>query len=234
MEQHPTGPESAVSPELEKPTPEQEEQALGFIRQWRLFVQRGDKPSARKALEEAVAIAPGSLDVIEAQVQDLLARSQSSKAKSLLKDGLLLYPGNAKLETRLAELLFNLDVVENAGENLSDFEKASQGRIAAWASVFVPGLGQMITGRIPLGIGVLAVFVICWILITSIPDGLRGLFSLVGLGGASPTTFNGAVVLPLFIATATHLFSIADASHHAKKLSRVKIEHPLPPVDKDF
>lgn len=228
MDEHAPGPEPA------KLDPQAIERAEALLRQARVLRMRGDREGAGKLLEQAVAEAPGSIPVLEAQGDDLLARRQLSKARDVFAAALKLDPKNAEVERKYAEIVLQIAEADLPMElRSSTLEEVAASKTGAVLSVFVPGLGQVVMGQRNLGIGLMAGWALGWLWAVMVPNGLLGLSGIVGLSRTAPPP-NPMVFVPLFIAVGCHVWAISDAASRAKRLETRKIDRPRPPVDKDF
>jgi len=217
---------------MEKPTPEQQEKAEQLLRQMSVFRLRDNKELADKALQEAAAIAPGSVEVILAMHEDLMARKQFAKAEQLLSEAVQIYPIHPQIEGLYGEAVLRK---LGAGDPLSFSDKAEFTKSASLLSGLLPGAGQIVMGELTTGITMAGIFVTSMVWAFLIPNGLSGLMGVVGIGKTRATEFNGLVLLPLFCALAAYVWSVTDASSRSKRAVKVvKKEHPVPPVDRPF
>ncbi len=247
MDRDEAGPEPAVTPAepateattapdvepFELPSHQQIDQAEKELQGYMVLKRRGSDAAATKALDEAQRLAPGYAQVILMVAKDLVERGQRRKANDLLKRGLATHPKNPDIERLYAETVLALSP-HNALEDLTSVEVMARGKVAAILTVLVPGLGQIVTGRVKLGLGFLVVWGVCWIWAFLIPNGLTGLASVMGLNRGSALDFNATVLLPLFFAMGAHFSAIADSTVYAKRFKPRTIERPVPPVDKPF
>lgn len=217
------------------PSPEALERAERLIREARLLKMRGNKTSAGKLLEEALEIAPGSAAILEAVADDLVERRQIRAAMEIYKRAMRIDPQSASIERKYAECVLgtarSLDFPSPGAEGLDQ----ASGKIALLLSLFVPGLGQIVTGATGLGVGLLVGWLAGWGIAWLIPGGMQGVLGLFGVRGHGPTPeFNGVVLFPLLLAAICHIWAIFDAAGKANRYQRRPIERPVPPVDKDF
>jgi TM2 domain-containing membrane protein YozV len=218
---------------LEPPTPEQEERAEEILRRANLTRVRGDREGASKLIEEAVAVAPGSSRVLEAQADDFVDRRQLAKARDTYKAAVAADPGNVSAERKLGETVLALQLASDPASILGGVQDESyaSGRAAALLSFLVPGLGQFVTGQTTKGVSFFAAWLVgvVWAILT--PNGLSGIPTMFGRAGQPPAPI---VFVPLLIAMVAWVASIGDANASAKSRPARKPERPVPPVDKPF
>lgn len=238
MDEHAAGPQPGRlegQPLPEPPTPENLARAEGLVRQARLARQRSDPGLAQKLLDEAVDLAPGSSLVQEALGDDLAERRQTSKARDAYHLAVRLDATNTSAERKYAEAVLKLSLPPDIGVALGGVESYASGRIATLLSAFVPGLGQLVTGKIAKGAAMLSGWVLAWVGLWITPDGIAGILGLFGSGQRErQVDFNPAVLAPIVLGAFCYLWSLYDAGGNAKRTPRPVIEHPVPPVDKPF
>lgn len=230
--------ESEVGAEVESPEghppldPEAQARAEGLVRQARLAQQRGQSDLVRKLLEEAESVCPDAELVIEAVGDDLVARSQFARAKTVFDRGRKRWPDNKTLERKYGEMVLKVDLKIDPFTASSDFETVASARNAVFYSLFFPGVGQIVMGQQILGGSMLAVWVLGWVITLTTPNGLGGLLQVMfGRSG----DLNPQVLVGLAMIMFAHLWSVADASARSKRLQpRKTIDRPAPPVDKPF
>jgi tetratricopeptide (TPR) repeat protein len=218
------------------PTPEQVEKAERLIRESRLQKIRGNKSVAGKLLEEALEVAPGSVTVMEAVADDLMDRRQTKAAMEIYKRAMGIDPKNVSVERKYAECVLGAARYADpfSVTQASELDAAS-GRTAVILSLILPGLGQMVTGRVSLGVGLMAGWLGGWGIAWLIPNGMKGLFTMVNIKTRGEhADFNVAVLFPLAIAAICHLWAIYEAASRAGTRKQLKIDRPVPPVNKDF
>lgn len=214
-----------MSEPLQKPTDSESEAASGHLRNYVVLKRRGDKAGATQALEAAISVAPGNTEVLEHQAHDLLERGQSKAARELLKRALELHPAHPVLENLYGELVLKSVEVSDLFSLQSDYEVMSRRKIGAWLSFFVPGSGQIVAGSFALGVAMLVIFVLAIVWAISVPNGLSKF---------GQSSFNGTVLIPIFIGLFTWIVSIVEAASASKNITTKTIDHPVPPIDKDF
>lgn len=236
MERDAPGSEPAEVTLPPAPSDADRERAELLLRNARVAAQRGQKEIAEKLIDEALGLAPGSAEVQGALAESLVARKQLRKARDTYRLAMQLDPKNPEWERRYGELVLEIELPPDLRTlgGRSDAEVAASGKTAALLSVFVPGLGQIVTGQVAKGAAMLGLVVLGWVWATSVPNGLSGLGSLLGASRGNAAEFNGIVLLPLFIAIGTHIWAITDASARSKVLAKKTIERPKPPVDMEF
>lgn len=220
----------------EPPTPEQLDKAERLIRESRLQKMRGNKTVAGKLLEEALDTAPGSVAVLSAIADDLLERRQSKAAMELYKRALRIDPKNVAVERKYAEcVLGTAQFADPTAYTRGSELDAASGKIAVILSLFVPGLGQIVTGSVQLGVFLLVGWLGGWGIAWMIPNGIKGILGLFNnqLQGAK-ADFNGVVLLPLLFAAICHIWAIFDAASKSGEHQKKRVDRPTPPVDKDF
>ncbi len=232
--------EDVVEELLPLPTPEQLAAADDLIRQAMVAKRRGLKEQSSRLMAEAEAAAPGAPTVLEAIGDDLAERGQTKAALKAYARAIKCGPGNVGLERKHAQLVFK---VANAGSIEQQLQAGLGGssagpdsiasaKAAFWLSLFVPGLGQMVTSRLGLGAAMLGSWLVGWIVALLIPDGLGKLRDLYFGRGAD---FNAFVFFPLALAAAAHLWSIFEASSKVPKGPKPPPpSRPTPPVDMPF
>jgi hypothetical protein len=228
--------EHAAGPEPDRVISDQAavERAEGLLRHAHVLRLRGDRAGAARLLEEAIAVAPGSVMVLEAQADDLADRRKFAEARDVYAKALEVLPKHPAIERKYAEVVLRQAEAQLPyASGPSVIEETAYSRAGAILSVFLPGLGQIVTGHRNLGLALLIGWIAGWTWAILVPDGIRGLAGLIGLARDAPPP-NPLVFLPLLLAAVCHLWAISDAVARAKRSERRKIERPRPPVDKDF
>lgn len=219
----------------EPPSPEDLERAERMLREARLLKMRGSKTAAGKLLDEALDLAPGAPTVLEAVADELRERRQTRAAMDLYKRALRLDPKSVSVERKYAECVLGVAAVADPFATTSNELDAATGKTAVLLSVLVPGLGQMVTGAVPLGVGLFVGWIVGWGIAWLIPGGMQGLLALFGArSGGSAADFNATVLLPILLALICHITAIANAASRAPSRPKQRVERPTPPVDKDF
>ncbi len=239
MERDAAGPEpDGLTPEEAQPvvsTPEQIEEAEGLIRQAQISKMRGQNLEADRLLKQAAEIAPGSVAVLEAVGDDLMARKQSRKARDVYAQALKIDPTNASVERKFAECILATSTAfdpMNPGSAVSN-DSLANAKTAGCLSLMIPGLGQIVTGKVQRGVIMLSIVVVGWLCALLIPDGIKGLMKMVGLT-KEQAEFNALVMLPLGAAACAHLWSVMDMVTQAKLTPKKHVDRPRPPVDMPF
>lgn len=225
----------AAQVEVTPPTPEQIAEAENLLRQAHLAKVRGQTSVARKLMEEAAQVAPGSAPVLEALGDEEMSHRAYSKAVKCYEAAMEADPGNVAIERKHGDAVF-LVAQASAMFDLSASTYAdsmASPKVAVILSLCIPGLGQMVTGRLTTGIVMLAGVVLGWLVAFLIPQGMAGFAGLFGTR-SSVSEFNGVVLLPLAVAIVFHFWSVIDAAGRVDKGRHQKIDRPKPPVDKPF
>ncbi|MBX3097639.1 MAG: hypothetical protein KF812_12340 [Fimbriimonadaceae bacterium] len=191
---------------------------------------KGATAVSQKHLDDAVALAPHSPDVLVAVGDSLLARNQLKRAHDAYARAHKIDKSHVDAERKFGETLLKLKAVELAFLGGSDYVSPASGKSALILSVFVPGLGQYVMGDEQKGV----IYFLVWLAAL-----LSGQFFGGGLGSAM-SVFSAAgpgnpfIFVAIGIAILAHLASIMDAASYSKKLEVKPIDRPTPPVDKPF
>lgn len=228
--------EPEIAPEVEEPvedlppTAEQIEKAERLLQRYHLEHTRGNRDMASQILKEAQAVAPTSSVVLEVLGDDAAARKQYKDALEFYRRAKAADPKNGSAERKHAELVFTTQA-RLASAGISEFETVASSRSAALFSVILPGLGHMVTGQVPAGIGFLVVWIGCVIGTIAIPDGVRGLVSVLTSRPEPP--FNAIILLPIIGGFITWLIALTTINARSKTLAtRIGTgPGPKPPVD---
>ncbi|MBS1706950.1 MAG: hypothetical protein JST40_13875 [Armatimonadetes bacterium] len=220
--------------ELEpKPTLKADE-IEALVRKLALARRRGEREAVNSMLNQLKEEAADSPFAWEAQGDEYIERKYFTRAQEAYKKAHELEPSNASLERKYAEavlLASGGQPWDTVGESLSGFENYTSGKIAMTLSFMLPGLGQIALGAVRKGAALMTAYIVGWFFILLIPNGLQGLLGLIGL---SKVPFNSMVLLPLGMVSVAWMWALADAASQMKVHKRIEIEHPKPPVDKDF
>lgn len=194
---------------------------------------RGNKAEADKLLGEAMRLAPNSAIVLAAVGEDFSERGQVKKALEAYRRAKEADPTNAKIEGRYAELVLKDSEAMLFMSGSSAVESLASAKSAVLLSAIVPGVGQIVTGETGKGLFILVGWLASWITAFLIPNGLKSLVQAAG-GGAS--SFNMAVLVPVFAGVCFHLVAIFDASSKAKTRERMmrRTDRPVPPANLPF
>lgn len=212
-------------------TPAQEAELERIIREARVAKMRGESQRAGDLMEQAIQVAPESPQVHALIGDDLMERMQYAKAVDAYAQARELAPDNVAIETKHAEAIL-------AQQGMSDpFAIASEGvdsyasgMSAVFLTIIVSGLGHYVLGMKGKGVTFFLTTIGGWIFALLIPQGLERVPNLVR-GGPEP---NYLVFLPLGIALLSHLWALFDVSAIAKQHKPKRVDHPTPPVDKEF
>lgn len=220
-------------------------EAEDLVRRAMVAKRRGQKEEASSLFKEAEAKAPNAPAVLEALGDDLSERGQTKQAMEVYARAIKVSPGNVGLERKHANLALRLSgaltIEEQLRSGLSEGtpDSVASAKVAVLLSVFIPGLGQMVTNRIGLGITLLALWIAGWIPALTVTDaaGHRAISNLPGmLMGRGGADVPALVLLGAGLAILVHLSSIAEASMHVPKGAgrRPPVDRPKPPVDLPF
>lgn len=228
--------ESQVNPETadvaagSNYTPEQLAQVENLLRESQIAKMRGQDTIYEKLLKEAEEIAPNATIVLEAIGESYFERKQYRRAKEYYHKAHLADPDNARIETKYAELVLKVDLAIDPFVK-DEFESMASARSAAILSFFIPGLGQAVTGKFGLGIGIFVTWAIGWvILLTASAQEEEGLKTVL----SHPGEANPIIYLGGFLILASWLWGFTEASAAAKRYTPKQIERPVPPSDHDF
>ena len=233
QDEEPKEQEQKSEPELpEKPTPEQLARAESLLQQASLARIRGQGSVAERLLKEAAEVAPGSAAVRAALADELWKRSQFRKARDEYKTAHLLEPENALYETKWAE-----SIIGSSGDPLAMLsagtENYASAKTAAFLSIMLPGLGQLVSGDRNNGIAMMVMWVGGWGWAAAVPNGLNGFFHLFGQK-THVDSFNPIVLVPLAIVALAWLWAVMSANSKAKTAVPRSIERPKPPGEGGF
>jgi hypothetical protein len=210
-----------VNPEIER-----------LIQQAAVARMRNDLVEHRRILDKLKKTAPESPQVLEFLADELWERKKHVEAAAAYAKALKLNPDSVVLQRKHAEAILASHAGDFALMNGMDYESPAGAKAGSVLSLFCPGLGQIVAGNIPRGAAFLIGWLLCLIIAFSLPNGMPGLLSMIGIG--KNHELNPLVFLPLFGAGLIHAISFAEMAALAKKVEPKKIERPVPPVDKDF
>lgn len=218
--------------EIPPPSEEQLEQAENLLRQAQLARIRGNDSVADRLLTEAAEIAPGAATVLEAIGDDFSRRRQMAKARDAYAKAIAADPKLVSAERKYAEaVLATSATIDPFMMAEMDSGTMASGKAAMIISIFLPGVGQMVTGQIAKGLIMLVGVFGGWAASIAMPKGVSEILKALGGRQADPS---GLVFVTLGIAAACHLWSMFDASSQAKRFTPRKIERPVPPSDRPF
>ena len=199
--------------------------------------RRGDATAIERLMAELRELDPQSLAVIKADVQVLIKSKKGDEALKMLSEACAARPDDKELASLFADVVYKqkIDgVTVDMDAPASAFEESTTARASAMTSMFLPGLGQILAGDVPKGYFMTGGYLGGWITVFLIPNGIAGFMKLLGLSRDPGIQFNGLILLPMGMIVAIYLWSISDASIAAKPYKKTIVEHPKPPVDKDF
>jgi tetratricopeptide (TPR) repeat protein len=223
-------------------SPQQVARAEELLRMANVEKVKGHAQRALELREEAAEAAPGSLNVLMALADNYIERGQWVKARSALEKARELDPKNALLERRYAEAVlrasgaadFRLDDPDGLLGSLGS--SPADARSAAVLGFILPGLGQLVQGKIVTGLTLLLVWGVAVFFVFLLRNDLTGLLAMAGLAptGSAPTP-NLGVLVPIGVAMVAHLISIQlGVAGMRSPRRKLEIDRPAPPVDKRF
>lgn len=213
------------------PTPEQIAKAEALIRQAKVAQMRGNRDEAISILKQAEVEAPGASGVLEAVGDELLASGKVSDARRYYRRAAKADPANVSAERKFAELVYRSDA-SAATVLLAESEVVANAKSAAILSFFVPGLGQIVRGRVVTGIVFMVLIFGLWALAFAL--GLKGaLAQMLNVQGAREP-FNPIVFAIVPTAVILYFINVADVSSRAKIASTKNYERPTPPENLPF
>jgi len=221
-------PQSVAVPET---SPEAQEQAESILRQARLAKIRGNRTESDELLQAAIAAAPHSAEVLEAVGDDYAERKQMKKAMETYAMAVAAAPGNIGIERKHAESVLAVKGIVDPFTMLeqADSGTMASGKAAMVLSIFLPGVGQMVTGHVTKGIFMLSGVVLGWVITLSLPNGFSELLKSL----SRPANPNPLIFVTMPIAVGCHLWSMFDAASTAKRFTPKKIVRPTPLSDRD-
>ena len=207
--------------------PDDLELAEKFIREAHIASMRGDRAKAKELLDEAEKAAPHSATVLVALGDAAIERHNQKEALRLYDLAKAAEPGNVAIERKHAETAFRISqgTIFDPTIGSQGVEAVASAKAAVVLSVFLPGLGQMVTGEVAKGIAMMVAWAGGWV--WALLLGFNGLFGMIGLRASKEA--NPTVLLPLAIAILSHMIAIFDAAAKAKTAERRKILRPPPP-----
>lgn len=195
--------------------------------------RRGDPEALSQAQKALEALDQDNAYVLAFQGDLLSERGHHEKARQVYAKAHELVPNDVDIDRKLAQAIF-LTMPTAGLMPSSEFESVATAKTALILSLMVPGLGQLVRGKVALGLGLLIGWLLCWLWGVSVPNGFPGLFHLFGIGQVS-APFNGVILLPIFGMAMAFAVSWGEAASALKSVEpKKKIEHPVPPVDKEF
>lgn len=226
----------ADRPELEQLTPEQSEKLEVLERQRQLLRRRGDKAGVEKTLEQMKEVCENSSLVQEAIGDNFLERGQRTAARKAYDVARKLNPKNVSADRKFAETVFAMEAADIASllDTRDAFEIATEARVEFVQSLLCPGLGQFMRGDVAMGLALFAGFVGGIILVVVAPGGLPGALHALGVSGDRGTPSSPLVFLGLLLIFGSYMGSLIDAKIKSNRTAKIRIDHPEPPVPKNF
>jgi tetratricopeptide (TPR) repeat protein len=220
-----------------EPTGEQLEKIEAILREAHVARIRNNRNEARRLLEEAEKIAPTAPVVLEALADEYSEAKRLREAKDLYARALAADPDNIGLQKKHANAVFQTEAAAagmTLAMELNRKDAAASARASVWLSLFLPGLGQMVSGHIARGVGFLVLWLGSWIVLYAM--GFDNLLAVIGLKQmANP---NNLAVIPFGTAVLAHLGAIFDAvvrsTGESAGPAAPKPSRPVPPSNLPF
>lgn len=211
------------------PSPAEQERAEGLMREARVAEMRGQADRAEALVREAAAIAPGSSEVLEALADRLVASRKSVEAKQTYRRAVLANPNNASAERKLAELVLKETQAQllASGYMAITSEAVASATAAKRYNLIAPGFGQILLGETAKGLGLLAAWIVCWLV------ALQSSKAALGPTGAlMDKVLFGA---PIFVALIVYAYALLDIGGQDEPAAKpARPGRPKPPVDMEF
>ncbi len=184
-----------------------------LLQRYRLESARGNREIGTQYLKEAQALAPKASVVLEVLGDDAADRRQVKDAIEFYRRAKEADTKNASADKKHADLVFRTQAV-SASIGMTEFENVASSRSATMLSIFVPGLGHMVTGQVAKGAGYTLVWVgaIIWFVLT--PGGIQGIVAMVS--NRSEPKLNMVVFIPMFLGLVTWLAAMIDMNTRSK------------------
>jgi len=219
------------------PTTAELEEAEALLRQSRLARSRGHTQQANELLSQAAATAPGSVAVQEALGDQYFESHQYRRAAECYVLALAIEANNPRLERKHGDAVFFATGAAGGFESRAAMESTANPKAIVVLSVMLPGVGQLVAGRVALGVAMLIGFVGGWIVALATPGAMRSLLASLGLRSQEADLAGGsgtAAIVGLLIASACWLWSVFEALGRASEVRMLRKERPKPPVEKPF
>lgn len=199
-----------------------------------LAKRRNEPGAVRRARQAIEALDQAHPGVMMMRADLLTEEGQLDKAIEIYQEALKGESPDPEIENKLAAAVLKKSRTNDFGMAMSDYETIAEAKSNLVLSLVVPGLGQLVSGQTSKGAALMGGWLGCLLFAALIPGGFRG---LLGLFGVQQTPFNPLILLPIFGMGLCFAISWGDMAGRAKQVvpSRKKpVEHPVPPVDKDF
>lgn len=212
-----------------------EQEANRLLTRATIQFRRGLTADAEQAVQELLAQRPQDAGAHELLADIRLTRGDHRGAQDALRDALSAQPGRVSAEIKLAKIA--LQVAERAriqqmgmAGSISDLSRLNMGGVMphghAWsvaATIFLPGLGQYLSGDTVKGIVLAAIYFLGWTWLAAQPD-MRSLVVQIARPGHSQPV-GGLTWLLIAVLTVDWLYAIIDAARTSRR--------PAAPSDKD-
>jgi len=224
-----------IEADVEPSTPEQIEAADKLIQQARVETLRSNKVRARELLEEAAKAAPNSSTVLEMLADDYAERGQLPKAIAVYKRAVRIDAKNVNAERKLATLVLKLDSAGSLDDqmrrNLGDgAESMASHKAALVLTIFLPGLGHLVTGRMVKGWTLFGIWLLCVALLVVFGGDVARFFAQF----SGKVHGNWFIAIPMVTVIGVYIAALMDFKKPQQESVRKPVERPVPPVNLPF
>lgn len=189
-----------------------------------VYRMRGQWSEAEEACRQALAIVPEDVGLQEMLADIMYDRGRLEEALEQYKAAMALAPGKLSLEKKHAKVVLDIGDKTRARELAEDMitnpkkytARERKPMTAVFASVIVPGLGQLYNGQaLKAGIifGSFLLFLLAFRFLQVYPAGVRSLGEMISM------THPAVIILGL-VAFVAYIYGIIDAPMVADKLSK--------------
>ncbi|MFQ3587837.1 MAG: hypothetical protein SNJ74_05780 [Fimbriimonadaceae bacterium] len=233
------GPISAPEPPSESgapeppnpPDPSKVAEADALLVRARLAASRGQRSEAERLLREASALAPNAPSVLQAIGDAHVEAKRWIEARDAYAEAIRLDPGNVALERKHASAVFQIAQAQlgSTASSAGQFDRMATARAAALYSLFLPGLGHILSGHVGVGAGIMGAWVA-----SVVAFFLTGPGRFVEWAFGRGTDFNVSTFVFAIVALSIHIGSASVLAKDAKAAAKRSVDRPRPPVDLPF